>query len=43
MRPPESIWHSPTKCREWVDDHMPGKKTGGGELTFDADFEIEKA
>lgn len=41
--PPESIWHSPLKCKKWIDDHpLGGKKDSGGFLEF-KETEVEKA
>ena len=39
--PPESLWHSPQKCKAWIDEHMSlDKKKSGGFLEF-KDTEIE--
>lgn len=44
QRPPESIWHSPGKCSEWIKQHDPFSKNkmGSGMLEFD-DMQVEKA
>jgi hypothetical protein len=41
--PPESLWHSPQKCAQWIKDHpLGGKQNSGGFLEF-KDTEVEKA
>lgn len=44
QQPPESIWHSSGKCREWIKQHNPfaKDKMGSGMLEFD-DSQVEKA
>ena len=39
--PPESLWHSPQKCLQWIEDHpLGGKNNSGGFLEF-KDTEVE--
>jgi hypothetical protein len=41
QRPPKSIWHSRKKCADWIDEHMPGRESAGGNITFNPN-EIER-
>jgi hypothetical protein len=38
--PPESLWHSPHKCKKWIDEHF-GKKGSGPDFLEFRDTEVE--